>query len=177
MIKKVYREDGKEISLATLISTVNAQRTAFRVAMSSGFFAPLHSGHVDYLRESSRYGLAHIVVINDDEALKAKKGFVAVDEEERARLLLALRYVDYVIIWSGTGVADCIRQVRPQYFTNGGDRSTMEVQCPNEVAACEEVGCTLILGAGGTKKIQSSSKIIQNILTNAPGSDIIKSRN
>jgi cytidyltransferase-like protein len=177
MIKKVYTDQGQEISLAQLINRVTTARTVFKAVMSSGYFAPIHSGHIEYLKESSKYGCAHIVVINDDEALKAKKGFVALSESERAAILYTNRYVDYVIVWSGSSVADCIREVKPAYFTNGGDRSTVEVLCSEEIKACDEVGCQLLLGVGGTHKSNSSSIIIENIITNAPRKDIIDCRN
>lgn len=133
------------------------------VSLCTGYFAPLHSGHIEYIEEASRYGDFCIVAVNNNESLLDKKGLVAIDEEERLRVISSIRYVDMAIVFDGE-TSELIRLLKPKYFCNGGDRSTMESQNQEEIKACEEIGCKLMLGVGGSNKRISSSKIIESFV-------------
>ena len=123
---------------------------------------PLHVGHSRCILYSSNLGEL-IVVVNSDGFLIRKKGFVFMPLEERMEIISSLKGVKHVIAWDdGTQYVDgALRRIRPDFFTKGGDRSTLASIAETEVQACKDIGCTLLLGVGGKDKIQSSSALIE----------------
>jgi D-beta-D-heptose 7-phosphate kinase/D-beta-D-heptose 1-phosphate adenosyltransferase len=113
-----------------------------------------------------------IVLANTDDFLIKKKGYVYIPQDERLAILHSLSSVDWVIPWNdGTDhVAGALRLIKPDYFFNGGDRSSLDKQHPEEIKACLECGIALKLGIGGDEKCVSSSQItkyfVDNYLTN-----------
>ena len=129
------------------------------VAVSGGF-DPVHVGHVNLLRGAAEYGWV-LVLLNSDEWLLRKKGFVFMPWRERVAVLSAMYSVGYVSTvddQDGT-VVEGLRWWRPDYFANGGDRESAD---PLEHAVCEELGIEELFGVGGPK-VQSSSDLIDAI--------------
>ncbi len=130
---------------------------------------PLHIGHVRLLLESAKLAcqLSHpfVVLVNDDEFLMRKKGFVFMPLAERMEVIAAIRGVDYVAPWSSPTqfVADAILQLKPGLFTKGGDRSSPADIDPCELQACREVYCSIVYGVGGSTKVQSSSLLAHKV--------------
>lgn len=135
----------------------------------SGYFGPLHAGHLD-LFEAARARTGHlIVIVNNDEQQKLKKGRMIQPAEVRRRIVAALRCVDatYIAVETGPGMDRSLDLVRADYpdaeleFCNGGDRSPDADTLPaDEIAAAQRNRIALVYGVGGTEKADSSTRII-----------------
>ena len=139
-----------------------------RAAIVSGYFSPLHEGHLDLFEAArSRSGYL-IVIVNNDRQQILKKGRVIQPEGPRTRIVSALRVVDatYLTVEDGPGIDGTFDVVRRDYpttdleFCNGGDRRDISTLPPEEVASAERNKITLLYGVGGTDKADSSSRII-----------------
>jgi len=122
--------------------------------MVSGGFDPIHSGHINMLREAADLGEV-VVAINSDDWLVRKKGYRLLPWQERAAIVMAIRYVsDVVGVDDADGtVVEAIRRVKPDIFANGGDRLADNTP---EVAYCEHVGIRSLFNIGGSKTASSS---------------------
>lgn len=133
----------------------------------SGFFNPLHGGHLDMIEAAAKLGDYLIVIVNNDIQQVLKKDKIILPEENRARLMRALRDVDEVMIATDTDppVIKTLEAVAVKYpddeliFANGGDRDSEKV-IP-ETAICRQYGIQMIMGVGGTNKADSSTRINQ----------------
>lgn len=125
----------------------------------SGGFDPPHVGHVRMLQEARDYARFVIVLVNSDEWLMRKKGFVFMPVEERMEMIRAIEGVDVVMIAADEddSVCDSLNMIRPDIFGNGGDRKSDNVP---EVKLCEELGIELLWNLGGGK-VQSSSELVR----------------
>lgn len=120
----------------------------------SGYFDPLHAGHIEYFEMAKKLGDKLIVILNNDEQSVLKKGKMFMPEWERRKILEALKDVDevYMSIDDDLSVCKSLQVVRPDIFAKGGDRFSDEVP---EKDICKEMGIRMIDGLGS--KIQSSS--------------------
>lgn len=142
-------------------------------AIVSGFFNPLHGGHVDMIEAAAKLGEWLIVIVNNDVHQMTKKGKIILDENNRARLMGALRHVDEVIIgidpedptWPSTKTLEMIAEKYPNddlIFCNGGDDRSGSNELPGpEAEMCREKGIKMMFGVGGETKADSSSRINQ----------------
>lgn len=93
------------------------------LVMANGCFDPLHYGHMLHLRAARAMGDRLVVALSSDAAVRAQKGakrlFLA--QEERARTLMGLHYVDRVVIVEG--LLDGLARVRPDILVKGADYS------------------------------------------------------
>lgn len=133
-----------------------------RIVAVSGGFDPLHIGHVRYFQRSRELGDRLVVILNNDNWLMKKKGFVFMPEQERKEVIEAIAGVDEVVLTDhgpddeDVSVCRALRQVRPHLFANGGDRKPDGVPVP-EVPVCEELGIEMVYNMGDGGKVQSSS--------------------
>ena len=136
-----------------------------KAAIVSGFFSPLHVGHLDMIEGAAALADKLIVIVNNNEQQLAKKGKLIIDEQERLRLVQALRAVDDALIAvdEDRTVSASLALVAEKYgdefgliFANGGDRAPGFVP---ETAVCEEYGIDMVYGVGGTEKADSSTRI------------------
>jgi glycerol-3-phosphate cytidylyltransferase/D-beta-D-heptose 7-phosphate kinase/D-beta-D-heptose 1-phosphate adenosyltransferase len=140
----------------------------------SGFFNPLHGGHVDLIEAAKAVGDHLIVIVNNDVHQMTKKGKIILDENNRARLMAALRDVDEVIIgidpedptWPSTKTLELIADKYPDdelIFCNGGDRATTSALPGPEAEMCRKKGIEMIFGVGSheVEKRDSSTRINQ----------------
>jgi len=130
--------------------------------MVSGGFDPVHVGHIQMIEEASKWGTV-IVVINSDEWLMRKKGYVFMPWHERAKIMGNLKGVSLV-----TGVDDADGTVchalgyhRPDAFANGGDRKKENTP---EMDLCDELGIQMLWSIGGSNKPQSSSWLVNKAM-------------
>ena len=125
----------------------------------SGGFDPLHVGHVRLIESASEHG-AVFVILNSDEWLMRKKGYMFMTFDERKEIIQSMRSVhDVVEVNDNDGtVCEALKRIRPHFFGNGGDRLSDNVP---EVELCKELGIKMIFNLGG-EKIQSSSDLVQS---------------
>lgn len=132
------------------------------VVAVSGGFDPIHIGHTRYIEESNKLGDELVVILNNDNWLINKKGFVFMPQEERKEVLEAIRGVSRVVITdheleeSDRSVCRALREIRPHIFSNGGDRKPDGDPVP-EVEVCNELGIQMVYNVGYAGKVQSSS--------------------
>lgn len=135
------------------------------VVAVSGGFDPVHIGHVRMFNEARKLGDELVVIMNNDNWLMLKKGFVFMPEHERREVIENFASVDRVVITGHeegtTDISICndLRMVRPHIFANGGDRKHDNIP---EVAVCDEIGCTMMFNIGAGGKVQSSSELVAN---------------
>ena len=89
----------------------------------SGGFDPLHVGHLRMMREAAVYGKL-TVIINSDDWLLRKKGYIFMPWEERAEIIGAYNFVEQVVEAKDDDrtVVESLRELMPDIFANGGDR-------------------------------------------------------
>ncbi len=124
----------------------------------SGAFDPIHVGHVRYIREAALLGDRLVVILNSDNFLLKKKGFVFMPFEERKEILEHIQGVDEVIasIDEDQTVSKTLELLKPDIFAKGGDRTGPE-NIP-EAATCRKIGCELVTNVGGGK-VRSNSEL------------------
>lgn len=133
------------------------------VAVSGGW-DPIHIGHIRLFQEARELGDKLVVIINNDNWLKKKKGYVFMPQEERKEVIEAIRGVNEVILTNhppdpqDMSVCEELRQIRPNIFANGGDRKQNNIP---EVAVCEEINCKMVFNVGRGGKVQSSSWLVE----------------
>jgi len=129
------------------------------VAVSGGM-DPIHFGHVRMIQEAAQFGEV-IVILNSDEWLMRKKGFVFMPWEERAEIIESIKGVKKVVRVddSDGSVCEALRREKPTYFANGGDRTNKNTP---EMEVCTDLGISMLWGVGGGK-IQSSSELVARI--------------
>ncbi len=133
-------------------------------AIVSGYFSPLHVGHLDMIEAAADLGDEVIVIVNNNAQQEIKKGKVIIDETDRLRVVLALEAVDHALIAVDDDRTVCASLAliakrfsdRRLVFANGGDRAPGFVP---EAATCEEHDIELRFGVGGDAKADSSSRI------------------
>jgi cytidyltransferase-like protein len=139
-----------------------------RAAIVSGYFNPLHIGHLDMMEGARALADALIVIVNNDDQQVKKKGKVITPEADRLRITEALRVTDaaLVAVDQDGSVAASLEVIRAAYpdieltFCNGGDRSPDGVAVPSaEVAVCQRLGIAMTWGVGGETKADSSTRI------------------
>ena len=114
------------------------------IVFTNGCFDILHVGHIRYLQEAAKLGELLIVGLNSDDSVKRLKGpdRPINNEFERAEMLCALAFVDYVTIFEDDTPLELIRAIQPDILVKGGDYDPNEVVGKKEV---EERGGKLVL--------------------------------
>ena len=138
-----------------------------KIVIVSGYFDPLHIGHLEYFELSKKLGDKLVVIVNNNEQCKFKKGEYFMTEKDRLEIVFALGIVDEVLISSDTDGSVCkslemvvdfhTDEFGTQYdfiFCNGGDRHLEEIP---ETEVCEKLGIQMVDGLGD--KIRSSSDL------------------
>ena len=126
-----------------------------RVAVS-GYFDPIHIGHLEYLKLAKKFGEKLIVIVNNNHQCVLKKGKPFMDEADRVEIVRCLKMVDEVFLSIDKDKTVCasLEFLKPDIFANGGDRSTKEVP---ETSVCKKYNIEMIDGLGD--KIRSSSDL------------------
>ena len=128
-----------------------------KIVVASGYFDPLHVGHIEYLEMAKNLGDKLIVIINNDEQAKLKKGSHFMSDQERAKIIKSLKPVDevFISIDKDSTVCKSLEFLKPDIFAKGGDRFSSEIP---EAKVRRELNIKIIDGLG--EKIQSSSWLI-----------------
>ena len=162
--KVVNQELRIEKDTKTIMTRYLEKRTKMKkekVVIVSGYFDPLHVGHLEYLQMASQLGDKLLVIINNDEQAILKKGESFMSEKDRMEIVFALECVDEVLISCDNDESVCksielAAQFKPMadlIFAKGGDRNFGEVP---EVDVCKKLGIEMVDSLG--EKIRSSSE-------------------
>lgn len=130
--------------------------------LASGYFDPIHVGHIEYLEKAKKLGDYLIVAVNTNESAISKKGYYFMDQKDRIKILKSIKFVDKVIsvIDSDNTVAKTIELIKPNIFAKGGDRDINNLP-QSEIDVCKKYNIKIITGLG--KKIESSSRLVAKI--------------
>jgi cytidyltransferase-like protein len=138
-----------------------------KIIIVSGYFNPIHKGHIEYFKNAASLGQELWVIVNNDyqRALKGSKHFM--NEDERKLIVESIKYVNkaFVSIDHDRTVSESLRAIVTNSlhqildakfaFANGGDQNNNSIP---EREVCESLGIELIDGLG--EKIQSSSWLL-----------------
>lgn len=126
------------------------------VVVASGYFDPIHIGHIEYLKLAKSLGDKLIVIVNNDKQAVLKKGKEFMPFKERMEIVKSLKFVDEVFpsIDEDKTVCKSLEALKPNIFAKGGDRKSDEIP---EGEICRKHGITIVDGLGN--KIQSSSNL------------------
>ena len=136
------------------------------VVIVSGYFNPIHIGHLRLIKAADKLGDKLVVIVNNDHQQKLKKGKIIMKEKERLEIVDAIRYVDEAVLSIDTDptIVETLKQVAEKYskdyrviFGNGGDRKAKS-EVP-EAVVCDEFGIEMLFDVGGIDKPNSSSNI------------------
>ena len=136
-----------------------------RIALITGGFDPLHSGHLAYIEAARDLGDVLVIGVNSDAWLERKKGRAFMPARERAAIIRAIRGVDHVIEFndqddSARHAIHMVRQSYPQdliVFANGGDRTQTNIPEMDT----DDTNIEFRFGVGGDTKANSSSWILE----------------
>ena len=131
-----------------------------KIVSVSGYFDPIHVGHLEYFKKSKKIGTKLMVIVNNDEQAILKKGKPFMPVDERVKIIKEFRCVDIVVKSIDTDRTVCKTletvEPKPDYFCNGGDQNNNTIP---EIEVCNKRGIELRDGFGD--KIQSSSWLIK----------------
>ncbi len=142
-----------------------------KASIVSGYFSPLHHGHLDLLEAARERSGFLIVVVNNDQQQVLKKGKVIQEAGFRARIIRALRIVDevFIAVEDGPGIDGTFDLIRSHFpdteleFCNGGDRRDVSNLPLEEIEAGARNNIRLLYGIGGKDKADSSTRILEAI--------------
>ena len=136
-----------------------------KVIIVSGYFNPLHKGHLELFEKAKAEGDELWVIVNSDLQRQLKGSNAFMEEDERLSIVKAIRIVDRALISIDRDKTQCVTLVDlafkygsdyELYFGNGGDQNNDSIP---EAKVCKENGIVLIEGLGA--KIQSSSWLLK----------------
>jgi D-beta-D-heptose 7-phosphate kinase/D-beta-D-heptose 1-phosphate adenosyltransferase len=131
----------------------------------SGYFNPLHKGHLELFEKAKAYGDQLWVIVNSDHQRELKGSKEFMDENERLIIVYAIGIVDKALMSIDkdktqrktlANLADKYSSDYELYFANGGDQNNDSIP---EMPVCKEKGIGLLEGLGD--KIQSSSWLLK----------------
>jgi D-beta-D-heptose 7-phosphate kinase/D-beta-D-heptose 1-phosphate adenosyltransferase len=140
-----------------------------KVVVISGYFNPLHIGHLDYIENAKKLGDYLIAIINSDRQVIIKGSRPFMGEQERKRIVSSIGDVNEAVVSIDTdaSVVKTLSSIWNKYsigpffdhmiFANGGDRK--EGEAP-ETNLCKELGILEVYGVGG-EKTESSSNLLK----------------
>ena len=116
----------------------------------SGAFDPIHVGHIRYIREAAKLGDKLVVILNRDDFLLRKKGFVFWPFADRKEILESIKGVDEVVaaVDEDQTVRKTLELIKPDIFAKGGRMGLKNIP---EVETCHQLGCRLVTHVGGNQ--------------------------
>ena len=127
-----------------------------KVVAISGYFDPIHVGHLEYINMAKKLGDKLVVIVNNNYQCELKKGKPFMDEKDRVTIVSNLKNVDEVFLSIDKDKTVCasLEKIKPNIFANGGDRKNYEIP---ESVICKKYDIKIIDGLG--EKIRSSSDL------------------
>lgn len=148
------------------------------IVVVSGYFNPIHTGHIDYLKGARKLGGILIVVVNNDAQVRLKGSVPFMPQRDRLVIVNALGCVSEAVpsIDTDGSVVRTLRSIRDKFhsrndyrfqppvvpriiFANGGDRKVDNIP---EYDLCESLGIEMAFNVGGGKT-QSSSELLEKV--------------
>jgi rfaE bifunctional protein nucleotidyltransferase chain/domain len=152
---------AKIVSRDTLREIASGLRaTGVSVVFANGCFDTLHVGHIRYLEGAKAEGEILVVGVNTDASVGNLKGpgRPILDEKARARLVAAVRVVDYVVLFSEPTVEAVLTELRPNVHAKGTDYTQATVP---ERATSERLGIRIAIV--GDPKDHSTRELIETV--------------
>ena len=133
----------KIASLQETLDQLATTRAGKKVVFTNGCFDLIHVGHLRYLNEARALGDLLVVGLNSDSSVKQLKGpsRPLLSEQERYEMLMNLKAIDHVILFSGETPIELIKAIQPEVLVKGGDYTIETI-----------VGSDLVLAKGGEVK-------------------------
>lgn len=130
------------------------------IVFANGCFDALHVGHVHYLQGAKAEGDILMVGVNTDASVGELKGpgRPILDENARARLVAAIRAVDYVVLFTEPNVEALLHELRPHVHAKGTDYTQASVP---ERATAEGLGIRIAIV--GDPKHHSTHELIETV--------------
>ncbi len=157
---------GRVVARGKLISIVNAlKKKGKKIVLTSGCFDILHVGHKRFLQKTRRFGDIVILCLNTDASVRRIKGpkRPIMNQKDRAELLLALGFVDYIVFLEEDTAADIITETKPQVYVKGGDYRGKDDGTWPEAGIVKDYGGEVKLI--DLYKGRSTTNVIEKILT------------
>jgi cytidyltransferase-like protein len=140
-------------------------KTKKTIVAVSGYFNPIHVGHLEMIEKAKKLGDYLVVIVNNDKQVKLKGRVSFMDEKDRVKIVKALKWVDEVVLsidnyrWDNgeVPIIKTLAKVKPDIFANGGDRKKDLANIP-EYEVCQKLNIKMVDGLG--KKIRASSELI-----------------
>ena len=145
-------------SLNIFISKIRSDNK--KIVFTNGCFDIVHPGHIHLLSQAKLFGDILVVGLNSDKSVKKLKGKERplVNESDRSKIILSIKYVDYVIIFDELTPREIIEKIKPDTLVKGGDYMINDI-----------VGSKFVIDSGGRVEIvkfldgYSSSNYIDNL--------------
>lgn len=125
----------------------------------SGYFNPLHVGHLEMMEKAKKLGDRLVVIVNSDHQVKLKGSVPFLNQTDRLKIVSAIKWVDEVFlsIDYDSSVCKSLAKVKPDIFAQGGDRKQGNIPT-SETDICQKLNIKRVDGLG--RKIRSSSTLI-----------------
>jgi len=141
-----------------MLNKNNSNKKKPIVVAVSGYFNPLHIGHLEMISRAKKLGDKLVAIVNSDYQVGLKGSFPFMKQTDRLKIIAALRDVDEVFLSIDKDKTVCksLEKIKPDIFANGGDRKNLG-DVP-ELPICEKLNIKMVDGLG--RKIRASSEII-----------------
>lgn len=145
------------------------------IVAASGYFDPIHSGHINYLRAARKLGDKLIVIVNNDYQAKLKKRHYFMPVSERKKVLEGIKGVDevFVSIDKDGSVRKSLAKVKPNVYAVGADNYKNKIP---EKEVCDKLGIKIVDKLARTLIKQSSSTIIKTFLEHVSKAEAMENK-